>query len=254
MSKAFVKLRRTNETDELLKDAFAFVLLTAIAMRARRTDGPSVTGLQTRQALVGDHRKLGMTRQNYRSAKRRLERWRLADFTPTNRGTIATLLDDRIFDINESSAPLPSHHTTGRQPPRNRQRTIRQPSGNHRPTTNKNQKKEKKEKKYPCNSDELRLSELLLSLIVAKKPDFRRPDVQRWAVQIDRMIRLDGRTPERIEAVIRWCRRDPFWSKTILSTIGLRMQFDRLELAMGHDCPGESIHERLARLRREGQL
>mgnify|MGYP001051778981 CR=1 FL=1 len=244
MSNGFVKLRRTNETQELLKDPFAFGLLTVIAIRARRTDGLNVADLLARQALIGDCKGLGLTRQQYRNAKRRLKRWRLAEFTPTNRGTIATLLDDRIFDINESSEQSPANH----------QATAEEPSGNHRPTTNKNQKNQKKEKKYPCNSDELRLSELLLSLIVESKPDFRRPDVQRWAVQIDRMIRLDGRTPERIEAVIRWCRRDSFWRRTILSTAELRKHFDHLELAMGPDAPGESIHERFARLQREGRL
>ena len=244
MSNGYVKLRRTNETQELLKDPIAFFLLAVIATRDRRTDGLSVAGLQARQAFIGDCGNLGLTRQQYRNAKRRLKRWCLADFTPTNRGTIATLLDDRIFDINGPSE----------QPPPNHQATAEEPSGSHRPTTNKNQKKEKKENKYPCNSDELRLSELLLSLILEKKSDFRRPDVQRWAVQIDRMIRLDGRTPERIEAVIRWCRRDPFWRNNILSTAKLRMHFDRLELDMGPDAPGESIHERFARLQREGRL
>jgi len=244
MSNGFVKLKRTNETQELLKDPFAFGLLTVIAIRARRTNGLSVADLQARQALIGGYRSVGLTRQQYRNAKRRLKRWRLADFTPTNRGTIATLRDDRIFDINEPTE----------QPPPNHQATAEEPSGNHRPNTNKNQKNEKKEKKYSCNSDELRLSELLLSPILERKPDFRRPDMQRWAVQVDRMIRLDSRTPERIEAVIRWCRRDPFWRNTILSTAKLRKHFDRLELAIGQDAPGENIHERFARLRREGQL
>ena len=68
------------------------------------------------------------------------------------------------------------------------------------------------------------------------------------------MIRLDGRTPERIEAVIRWCREDAFWQSNILSTTKLRKHFDRLELQMGRDTPQESLREQVARLQREDML
>ncbi|MBP7053134.1 MAG: hypothetical protein KBE65_19175 [Phycisphaerae bacterium] len=71
---------------------------------------------------------------------------------------------------------------------------------------------------------------MVVTLIAEGKGDFWTPDLQRWAGDIGRMIRVDGRTPERIEAVIRWCAKDPFWSKNILSAASLRKHFDRLEL------------------------
>ena len=83
------------------------------------------------------------------------------------------------------------------------------------------------------NSDEFRLSELLLNLILSRKPDFKRPNLQSWAKHIDRMIRLDRRTPERIEQVIRWCQQDSFWQSNILSTEKLREKFDQLDLKIG---------------------
>ena len=82
------------------------------------------------------------------------------------------------------------------------------------------------------NSHEFRLSQLLLDLILERKPDFKKPNLQRWAVHIDRMVRLDGREPARVEAVIRWCQQDPFWQSNILSTAKLREKFDQLELKM----------------------
>jgi len=81
-------------------------------------------------------------------------------------------------------------------------------------------------------SDAFRLAELLLSLILARKPDFKKPNLQGWAKDIDRMIRLDKRTPEQIEAVIRWCQQDLFWQSNILSAAKLREKFDQLELRM----------------------
>jgi hypothetical protein len=82
------------------------------------------------------------------------------------------------------------------------------------------------------NADAFRLSELLLSLILERKPDFKRPDLRQWEKHVERMIRLDKRTPERIEAVMRWCQRDSFWQANILSTAKLREKFDQLELKM----------------------
>jgi hypothetical protein len=95
--------------------------------------------------------------------------------------------------------------------------------------------KQKQNKKPSVSLSELafRLAKLLLDLILDRKPDFRRPNLQSWAKEIDRMIRLDRRTPERIEAVIRWAQSDLFWQNNILSASKLRGQFDQLELKMG---------------------
>jgi hypothetical protein len=70
------------------------------------------------------------------------------------------------------------------------------------------------------------------------------------------MLEVDGRTPERVEAVIRWSQRDPFWSMNILNPAALRKQFDRLELEMGRQGGErtESLHDQIARLEREGAL
>lgn len=86
---------------------------------------------------------------------------------------------------------------------------------------------------YSPTSNEVRLSNLLLSEIRKRKPNFREPNIQKWAIHIDRLIRLDKRTPEQVEAVIRWCQQDDFWQNNILSTEKLRKQIDHLELKMG---------------------
>jgi hypothetical protein len=44
---------------------------------------------------------LGLTRQEYRGAQRCLKRWGLAAFKPTSHGTVARLLNHRIFDVTE---------------------------------------------------------------------------------------------------------------------------------------------------------
>ncbi|MBP7053099.1 MAG: hypothetical protein KBE65_19000 [Phycisphaerae bacterium] len=237
MNHGFIKLHRSPETLELLNDPNAFILLTVIALRARRTDEFNLHNLQSGEALLGDHAKCGLTRGQYRTAMKRLRQWGFATFKPTTHGTVATLCSTRVYDINEA--------TNDQQP------TTRRPTDDQRATTNKKEKKQKNEKKYSPHSDEWKLSELLLSLIVEGKGDFRKPDLARWAGDIGRMTRVDGRTRERIEAVIRWCVKDPFWSKNILSAASLRKHFDRLELQMGGQVPKESLRDRMTRLERQ---
>jgi hypothetical protein len=100
-----ITLKRSSQTMELLKDHNAFILLTVIALRARQASGFNLHGLKPRQVLLGDCRAYGMSLQQYRSAKKRLAKWSLARFHPTNEGTIATLLDGRIYDIDGSKKP-----------------------------------------------------------------------------------------------------------------------------------------------------
>ena len=124
MTTRFIKLTRSPETLELLGDPNAFILLTVIALRVRRTDEFNVHNLKSGEALLGDHEKYGLTRQQYHTAMKRLGKWGLAAFKPTTRGTVATLLDHRIYDLNEISGEPPGRQTEG-QPEANSQPLTR---------------------------------------------------------------------------------------------------------------------------------
>jgi len=103
----------------------------------------------------------------------------------------------------------------------------------------KDLKKEVKKEVYSQTSDEVRLTNLLFSLIRKRNTNWKKEVftekqvntlIQKWAVHIDRLIRLNERTPERIEEIIKWCQEDDFWQNNILSTEKLRKQFDQLEI------------------------
>lgn len=99
-------------------------------------------------------------------------------------------------------------------------------------------------KSYPESSDEFRLAKLLLDEIRKRKPDFRIPNVQSWAKQIDLMMRRDNRDPARIAQVILWIQTDSGngrwqgWQNNILSTKKLREKFDKLEMSMENNQNG----------------
>jgi hypothetical protein len=84
--------------------------------------------------------------------------------------------------------------------------------------------------KYLSDSDEIRLSEFLFSEIRKNDPKFKQPDFQKWAVHINRLIKIDKRSAAEIESVIIWCQNDSFWQSNILSASKLRKQFAQLLL------------------------
>lgn len=78
-------------------------------------------------------------------------------------------------------------------------------------------------------SEPERLANLLADLIAGNGS--KRPTVTpTWVNDIRLMIERDEREPARIEAAIRWCQADPFWSANILSPKALRKQYDRMRL------------------------
>lgn len=85
---------------------------------------------------------------------------------------------------------------------------------------------------FADTAEEMRLSSLLWGKIRQRKPSFKAPNLQKWAKQIDLMIRIDRRKPEQIEELIHWIQEDPFWQNNVLSTEKLREKFDQLELKM----------------------
>lgn len=53
--------------------------------------------------------------------------------------------------------------------------------------------------------------------------------VERWAKDIDKMMRLDRRDAESIEKAILWALNDDFWQRNIWSGANLRKHYDKLE-------------------------
>jgi len=83
---------------------------------------------------------------------------------------------------------------------------------------------------FLSDSIEIGLSELLFSLIRLRNKNAKPPNFQSWAKSFDLMIRLDGRKPEEIEALIRWAQSDPFECTNVLSPDKLRKRYDQLFL------------------------
>jgi hypothetical protein len=134
-SAPFIKLLKDTKllTEIIKRRPTAYVLLTLIALRARRTNEPNLDDLEVGEAFIGDYKSYGATEQIYRSDKVWLKTNGLATFRSTNRGTIARIANAVIFDINASE--LTGYQRTNEQ------------ATNEQLTTNKKDKNDKNDKK-----------------------------------------------------------------------------------------------------------
>jgi hypothetical protein len=113
------------------------------------------------------------------------------------------------------------------------QTTIRTESDGESPTESSSlfvsspKTKKKRTPLFAVDSDAYRLADLLLRLIRERDPKAK-GDPQRWAEDTDKLLRIDGRTPKEVEAVIHWCQADSFWRTNCLSAARLRHHFSQL--------------------------
>ena len=78
-----------------------------------------------------------------------------------------------------------------------------------------------------------KLTQQLISSMQKNDPRAKIPkNISLWITHMERIMRVDKRTPEEISKVISWCQSDKFWKTNILSTSKLREQFPKLYLKM----------------------
>jgi len=134
------KAVRSDEGLELIAmNPCAFSLLYVIAHRANWHGKFNRHGLGLGQAFIGDYKRCGMSQRQYRTAKGQLEKHRFATFKPTNKGTVATLADSRVFVLSGK----PDDNQNDRQRTGSRQTEVQRRATNKDREELKNGKKER---------------------------------------------------------------------------------------------------------------
>lgn len=135
---------RTNDFLELLRaKPNAFRLLALIAYRARYHGGYSGDGLGLNECLLGADdvgRALDLSAREYRTAKAVLETAGFATFTATGRGSVARLVDSRVFSASAPTSDSPADR------PEDKSATGQRQGDDRAATTNKKEKKDHKDK------------------------------------------------------------------------------------------------------------
>lgn len=80
--------------------------------------------------------------------------------------------------------------------------------------------------------DSIRLANYLLNNILKYNPTFKKPNINTWANDIDKAIRIDHRSVSELKECIDWIysKQGEFWQKNILSGKKLREKFDTMNM------------------------
>jgi hypothetical protein len=114
----FTAIRGEDAMELMRMNSKAFDLLYVIAARARYKEGFNSHGIAQGEAMLGDFHNYGMTKQQYRTAKAVLQKHGFATFKVTPKGTVARLVNTRVFALKtplantqSNTRPTPSQHT-----------------------------------------------------------------------------------------------------------------------------------------------
>lgn len=164
--------------------------------------------------------ELDMPESSVRNYMDTLKKLKILDIKSDNKYSLVTLVNWEVYQADNEEMD-------------NKKDKNRTTVGQQQDTNNKDNKDNKDKKKilFIENSNEFQLCLNLKSFIQKNNPGAKTPDdLQKWAVEFDRMIRLDHRSVEDIQAVMEFSQADLFWKANILSPKKLREKFDTLFL------------------------
>lgn len=221
--------RKTLESGLMQMNPLAFKLFFWMVLRANFRDRgklkrgqlmTTIEGMREACSYLIGYRKQKPSRDQIRSCYEALTKATMITTAKTTRGMVVTVLN---YDKYQSALNYEAHTESHDEMLTKPQRCPHDTEEGER----------KSIKTFSSDAPALRLAQLLFDLIRHANPEHKVPNLQTWAKHVDLMIRIDKRSPERIEDVIRWATRDSFWSKNILSTAKLREKFDALVMKMG---------------------
>ena len=93
----------------------------------------------------------------------------------------------------------------------------------------------KEKENLSSDSEEIRLSIFLFEKIRERDPGFKEPNIQKWGLELNKIINLDHRTFDQINSVIVWAQEHKFWQSNILCPTKLRQQFSKLFQQMNQE-------------------
>ena len=91
-----MEIKINKETDNLMKDTDAFLMLLKIAYNTRRDDTFSIPDVEIGEAFITAD-MLGITQATFRTTKKKLQKWGFVSFRTNNKGTIARMTTDKFF-------------------------------------------------------------------------------------------------------------------------------------------------------------
>ena len=236
-NKGWIKLHRKVFNSSIFDNPDLFKMWMWCLLKASHTGYKQMVGLEEVELKEGQFitgRNKGSLELNVKPTTwykhlKVLESMGMIELESNNKMTIVTVVNWRLYQGEDLE----------KEQPKNNKGTTKEQQRN----TNKNVKNAKNVKNdknivatsataFKEDSPEYWLSEYLYQKIKDNDPKARKPNLQSWAVHIDRLIRIDKREPKQIMQVINWATSDDFWKSNILSTNKLRQKYQTLYLQM----------------------
>ena len=93
-----MEIKKTRETDELMKDTEAFLLLFKIAYHTKTNKDFTIPDCPIGWAFITAE-IVGLTQSVFRKNKNKLVKWGFIEVKTTNKGTFARVTTDKFFII-----------------------------------------------------------------------------------------------------------------------------------------------------------
>lgn len=177
---------------------------------------------------------LGINARAVGEAKRKLEKMGLIECVEnTGRGKIYKASLDQDFQKTESRVPKFVNQSSEICKSDFRNLEIYNKDNNKVNNKDKSISESKNSDSRKISQDAYELAEFLKQTILISQPTAHidRNYLENWAKDIDKAIRLDGRTFEALKAMITYCYEvSDFWGQNIRSGAKLRKHYDRIEM------------------------
>ena len=171
----------------------------------------------------------GISPQNVRSAIAKFQKYGFLTNESTKTGRLITITNWGLYQqkLNEGNKGS------------NGQVTKPQQTGNKAVTTNNNDNNDNNStnntssEKYSDDALEMRMSRYMAKRVKESYAGARLPsNFNKWCQTFNRLMRIDGRTPQEIGKVMEWVYQNEFWCTNIRSPNKLREKWDTLWLQM----------------------
>lgn len=174
----------------------------------------------------------GISLQNVRTALKRFEKLEFLTDESTKQNRLITLLNWGLYQQGESDLTDDL--------------TVSQQTTNSQLTANKNVRKKEGKKRdssrkrvYDEASDSYILAKFMFDRITKNNPDFKEPDLQKWADDFRKILELDERNKSEVAKLVKWVQEDDFEMVNVLSPSKLRKRYDQLKMKM--DKPQQEV-------------
>ena len=95
---------------------------------------------------------------------------------------------------------------------------------------NTKQNNQSRKQVYDETSLYFKMANYFYGLILKNKPDFKEPNLQKWADDCRKIVELDKKDKDRVRQVMDFVQNDDFEMINVLSPSKLRKRFDQLEM------------------------